>query len=42
MSSNPVKRLGTLGQSIWLDDLRRDLIASGGVRHRIEEEGLRE
>jgi transaldolase len=33
--------LGTLGQSIWLDYIRRDLIASGGLRHLIEEDGLR-
>ena len=26
MSGNPLKRLGTLGQSIWLDYIRRDLI----------------
>jgi len=42
MSSNSLKRLGTLGQSIWLDYIRRDLIASGGLRHRIEEERQRE
>jgi len=33
--------LGTLGQSIWLDYIRRDLIASGGLRRLIEEDGLR-
>lgn len=31
MSSNPLKRLGALGQSIWLDYIRRDLIAGGGL-----------
>jgi transaldolase len=41
MSSNPLKRLGTLGQSIWLDYIRRDLIARGRLRHLIEEDGLR-
>ena len=41
MSGNPLKRLGTLGQSIWLDYIRRDLIASGGLRRLIEEDGLR-
>jgi transaldolase len=41
MSSNPLKQLGTLGQSIWLDYIRRDLMASGGLRHLIEEDGLR-
>lgn len=41
MSSEPLKRLGTLGQSIWLDYIRRDLITSGGLRHLIEEERQR-
>ena len=41
MKSNPLKQLGTLGQSIWLDYIRRDLIAGGGLRHLIEEDGLR-
>ena len=30
MSSNPLKRLGTLGQSIWLDYIRRDLMPAAG------------
>ena len=41
MKHNPLKHLGTLGQSIWLDYIRRDLIARGGLRRRIEEDGLR-
>jgi transaldolase len=36
-----LKKLGTLGQSIWLDYIRRDLIASGELRRLIEEDGLR-
>jgi hypothetical protein len=31
MKNNPLKQLGTLGQSIWLDYIRRDLIAGGGL-----------
>ena len=27
MKNNPLKQLGTLGQSIWLDYIRRDLMA---------------
>jgi transaldolase len=38
---NPLKRLGTLGQSIWLDYIRRDMIADGRLLHMIEEDGLR-
>ena len=41
MKNNPLKNLETLGQSIWLDYIRRDLIASGELRRLIEEDGLR-
>ena len=41
MKDNPVRKLGALGQSIWLDYIRRDLIASGELRRLIEEDGLR-
>ena len=38
---NPLKQLETLGQSVWLDYIRRDLIASGELRRLIEEDGVR-
>ena len=41
MKENPLKQLGTLGQSIWLDYIRRDLIAGGELRRLIEDDGLR-
>jgi transaldolase len=41
MEYNPLLKLGTLGQSIWLDYIRCDLIASGELRRMIEEDGLR-
>ena len=41
MNVNPLKTLGTFGQSIWLDYIRRDLITSGQLRGLIEEDGLR-
>ena len=41
MKNNPLIALGTLGQSIWLDYIRRDLISSGELRRLIEEDGLR-
>ncbi len=41
MKNNPLKQLGTLGQSIWLDYIRRDMIADGTLRRLIEEDGLR-
>ncbi len=41
MKKNPLKELGALGQSIWLDYIRRDLISSGELRRLIEDDGLR-
>jgi len=41
MKDNPLKKVGTFGQAIWLDYIRRDLIASGELRRLIEEDGLR-
>jgi transaldolase len=41
MHANPLKTVGTFGQSIWLDYIRRDLIISGQLRRLIEEDGLR-
>ena len=40
MKENHLKQLGTLGQSIWLDYIRRDLIAGGDLRRLIEEDGF--
>ena len=41
MKRNPLKDLAALGQSLWLDYIRRDLISSGELRRLIEEDGLR-
>lgn len=38
--SNPLKGLQALGQSVWLDYIHRDLIASGRLRRMIEEDAL--
>lgn len=40
MKENRLQLLGTLGQSIWLDYIRRDLITSGELRQMIVEDGL--
>src|SRR5664280_52721 len=40
MKENPLKKLEALGQSLWLDYIRRNLIASGELRRLIEEDGL--
>ncbi len=41
MNDNPLKELGKLGQSVWLDYISRDLIAGGTLRRLIDEDGLR-
>lgn len=41
MKYNSLKKLESLGQAIWLDYIRRDLITSGELLHLIEEDGLR-
>ncbi len=41
MSDNPLRQLATLDQSIWLDYIQRDLIASGRLGRLIETDGLR-
>jgi transaldolase len=40
MSENPLLRLERLGQSVWLDDLRRNFIESGELKRLIDEDGL--
>jgi len=40
MKTNPLKQLESLGQSVWLDYIRRDLISSGRLQHMIQEDGL--
>jgi transaldolase len=39
--SNPLRRLGDLGQSIWYDYITRDLLASGELHRLIADDGLR-
>lgn len=41
MASNPLLKLQDFGQSIWLDFIRRGLIASGQPRRLIADDGLR-
>jgi transaldolase/glucose-6-phosphate isomerase len=38
---NPLLQLQQLGQSIWLDYIRRNLITSGELQRLIDEDGLR-
>ena len=41
MSDNPLLKIQKLGQSIWLDYIRRSMITSGELKHLIEKDGLR-
>lgn len=41
MKNNPLKELSNLGQSIWLDYIRRDLITGGELKRMIDEDGLK-
>ena len=41
MKKNPLLKLGSFGQSIWLDFLQRGMLASGELQRLIDEDGLR-
>lgn len=41
MKPNPLKKLEAMGQSIWLDYIKRDLITSGELEALIDADGLR-
>lgn len=38
--NNPLRRLGELGQSVWYDNLNRELLRSGELKRMIEEDGV--
>ncbi|HEX9814763.1 MAG TPA: transaldolase family protein, partial [Myxococcota bacterium] len=40
-SSTPVFEAHAHGQSIWLDNISRDLLLSGELRRWVEHEGIR-
>ena len=37
---NPLRELNKLGQSVWYDNLSRELLKSGELKHMIEEDGI--
>lgn len=41
MATNTIKQLLTQGQSVWQDDISRDMLNSGLLRQRIDEVGIR-
>ena len=40
MNENPLKKLDSLSESIWLDYIRRDLITIGGLKRYIRYENI--
>jgi transaldolase/glucose-6-phosphate isomerase len=40
MDKNPLQRLAEMGQSVWLDNIRRDWIESGELQRLIDEDGV--
>jgi len=40
-TKNPLKKLLSYGQSMWLDYIRRDLFSSGKLKKLIDDDGLR-
>ena len=40
-TENPLRALAKLGQAVWLDYIRRDLITTGELARLIAEDGLR-
>jgi transaldolase len=41
MKTNPLVTLGELGQSIWLDYIKRDMLENGQLKKLISDDGLR-
>jgi transaldolase len=40
VSRNPLARLGEFGQSVWCDDIGRDLLLAGSLKHLIADDGV--
>jgi transaldolase len=40
MSKNPLQQLADYGQSVWYDNLSRELLESGGLQKLIDEKGI--
>jgi transaldolase len=41
MKENPLRKLSTFGQSIWLDYIRRQMVDSGELKKLIDDDGLK-
>ncbi len=40
MAANPLTRIGDFGQSVWYDNVSRDLVKSGELKRLIDEDGV--
>lgn len=40
MSTNPLKLLGSLGQSVWYDNIHRTMLRTGELERLVEQDGL--
>jgi transaldolase len=40
MSTNPLRQLNAIGQSVWQDNISRGQLLSGGLKRLIDEDGL--
>ena len=38
---NPLRQLEALGQSVWLDYIRRSLMTGGQLQRMVDQDGLR-
>lgn len=41
MNKNPLKQLGELGQSVWYDNIHRDMLDDGTLARLVADDGLR-
>jgi transaldolase len=41
MAKNPLQRVSELGQSIWFDNIQRDMLQNGDLKRMISADGLR-
>lgn len=41
MAENPLRKLAELGQSVWYDNIHRDMLRSGELARMVEDDGLK-
>jgi len=39
--TNPLQEIGNLGQSVWYDNLTRELLQTGELKRMVEQDGVR-